>query len=60
MKLSEKIARIICQGCDDDPDGSAGEFGHTYRWEDYEPIAVEVITALVFSSELAGRTEESE
>lgn len=52
MKLSEKIARIICQGCDENPDHVAGELGHTFRWEDYERIAIDVINAIVLEIDL--------
>jgi len=47
MMLSEKVARIICEGCEENPDSVAGELGHTFRWEDYEPMAERVIDSIV-------------
>jgi len=55
MQLSEKIARVICQGCEENPDEISEELGHIYRWEDYEQIAIRVIEVFCADLILDGR-----
>ena len=50
IELIELIARTICSGCDENPDGSGnlgpmGD-GNRKRWMDYVDIAEDVIKAI--------------
>jgi len=38
-ELTERVARVICESCQEDPDHNGDARGHTYRWMDYSDTA---------------------
>jgi len=47
MQIIEKLARVICKGCEDDPDAPGDARGNEYRWQDYSEIATEVFATML-------------
>lgn len=41
----EHVARVICEGCEENPDHKGDARGNEYRWQDYVDVAVAAITA---------------
>lgn len=46
MSIKERVARAICQACQENPDHAGDARGNKKRWQDYVPVAEAAIEAI--------------
>lgn len=45
-EFKERLARVICEACEENPDYKGDCRGNQYRWQDYAPVANAAIDAV--------------